>query len=401
MEIKQALIDSVTGAYIETYIRKQGITQDDGNKGQDTLYWVNELLEKKELDVNKFQEFLFEELFWGKRKAIRFYKIDNIRKIKYLEDWKDPLVEKYGIESLDFINILEQQNIPENEKRIVAIKHSSNEKGELTNIKLLYCYGGRTSDYEKTTLSYVPVEIDFKQKIMTLKVWNRNGIVESERSGDVVGNTYSDLISTFKVKTASFGFSGKETLYTMSLGLIKDIYTKVPNYNLIENLKNATDMYIKEIHRELKLENLEERNGELVIKRGVIDIEDELKNQIEKIVISDYFFNRSYENIWKMGVDSIIARIRFNDKEHVLTSMSGDNSERPIFCTKTFLALKKSLEDASVVERLWIETKRENGRLRIKYDASCGEYLEILILSNIRFKERDLKLAWEMYKKYE
>ena len=31
----------------------------------------------------------------------------------------------------------------------------------------------------------------------------------------------------------------------------------------------------------------------------------------------------------------------------------------PIFCTKTFLSLKKSLEDAKVVDRLWIEKSRK------------------------------------------
>lgn len=41
-----------------------------------------------------------------------------------------------------------------------------------------------------------------------------------------------------------------------------------------------------------------------------------------------------------MGVDTIISRIKFKDTEHVLTSLNGETSDMPIFCTKTFLALK-------------------------------------------------------------
>ena len=101
-----------------------------------------------------------------------------------------------------------------------------------------------------------------------------------------------------------------------------------------------------------------------------------------------------------MGVKTIVSKIKFKDLEHVLTILSSEASEAPIFCTKTFLSLKKSLEDAKLVERLWIEHDRSHGRLKLSYDATKDEYLEMRILSNIRFTERDLLTAKEIYDSY-
>lgn len=65
------------------------------------------------------------------------------------------------------------------------------------------------------------------------------------------------------------------------------------------------------------------------------------------------------------------------------------------------MALKKSLEDAEMVERLWIEKSRSKGRLSLSFDATKEEYFSVRVLSGIRFKEEDLIVAEEIYKQYE
>lgn len=118
--------------------------------------------------------------------------------------------------------------------------------------------------------------------------------------------------------------------------------------------------------------------------------------------MSDFFYDVPYEDIWGLtGVEAVISKIRFNDIEHVLTSLSGEDSSVPIFCTKTFMALKKSLEDAEMVERLWVEKSRSKGRLSLSFDATKEEYFSVRVLSGIRFKEEDLIVAEEIYKQYE
>ena len=65
------------------------------------------------------------------------------------------------------------------------------------------------------------------------------------------------------------------------------------------------------------------------------------------------------------------------------------------------MVLKKSLEDAEMVERLWIEKSRSKGRLSLSFDATKEEYFSVRVLSGIRFKEEDLIVAEEIYKQYE
>lgn len=47
-----------------------------------------------------------------------------------------------------------------------------------------------------------------------------------------------------------------------------------------------------------------------------------------------------------MGLEAIVARIRFNDKERVLTSLKGENTVTPIFVTKTFMTLRERMNES-------------------------------------------------------
>lgn len=142
-------------------------------------------------------------------------------------------------------------------------------------------------------------------------------------------------------------------------------------------------------------------DGIKVIPKGVMEFSDEIQKALERLAISDYFYNRSYDEIWDMGVDAVIAKIKFNDNENILTSLSGEESDKPIFCTKTFMYLKKSMEDSKLVERLWVVKNRNRGTLNVRYDAIDEEYLGIMIRSGIRYTGEDLEAALEIYKNYE
>lgn len=132
-----------------------------------------------------------------------------------------------------------------------------------------------------------------------------------------------------------------------------------------------------------------------------MDFESEIKNVIEALTISDYFFDRNFEEIWETGLEAVVARIKFNDQEKVLTSLSGGNTSTPIFCTKSFMSLKNRMQESEKIESLWITLDRKHGNLNLKFDASIIEYLEILIKYGIRFNEEDMNSALEIYEKYE
>lgn len=188
----------------------------------------------------------------------------------------------------------------------------------------------------------------------------------------------------------------------MSQGLIDQIYTNIPSFSKIESISSLINNFTQSVYEGLPLKNVKKSEGKTTISKGVLDFEDEIYKVIEKLCVSDFFYDVPYEDIWGLtGVEAVISKIRFNDIEHVLTSLSGEDSSVPIFCTKTFMALKKSLEDAEMVERLWVEKSRSKGRLSLSFDATKEEYFSVRVLSGIRFKEEDLIIAEEIYKQYE
>lgn len=401
--LSESIIVNVDAGNIETYLRQKGFCRTDEEKGQELRYWVDKLFQTKKVDTNDFEEFLFGELFWGKRKSIRIYKLDTVRNIKYPEDWIERLQEKYGVESLNFRNVLGTIVNSSETRKIAAISSEENYKGELRRLRILFVLFAQIDKGRSLmdTTSYIPVEIDFENKLMIIKAWNRNGLNEDYRPDELMEHVRKILALSFKVTTDYYGISHKKVLFRMSQGLIDEIYGKIPAFNKIPALEEQIREFEQNVYWSLPLKHASGEEGKTSLKAGVLDFADEMHKLIEKLVVSDYFYDMPYEAVWKMGIDTIISRIRFNDVEHVLTSLSGEESEMPVFCTKTFMSLKKSMEDAELVERLWIAKDRTRGKLSLKYDATKDEYLGILILSNIRFKQEDLVAAMEIYKKYE
>lgn len=403
--LSQSIITNVEESYIQLYLKKKGFVQTDEEKGQELKYWVDNLLKDKKINVEEFEEFLFNELFWGKRKTIRVYKLDKVKNYKYPGDWELPLEEKYNVVSINFSDILGMIPNCEETRKIVAIRSEENIKGELTRIRLLFaCYiqinGARGY---KDSVSYIPVEIDFNKKIMLIKAWTRQQIAHEEHKADNLMEHIKKIMGIeFKVTTKNYMSEHKKILFLMSKSLIYEAYSHVPTYNEINNIEGSIKKFVEETLGGLSLRNVKPNgNGQYILAEGVMDFEAEIRNVLEGLAISDYFFDRNFDEIWKMGLEAVVARVKFNDEEKVLTSLSGENTTTPIFCTKTFMSLKNRMEESERIETLWITMDRKRGNLNLKFDASNMEYMEILIKYGIRFNEADMNSALEIYEKYE
>lgn len=403
--LSQSIITNVEESYIQLYLKKKGFVQTDEEKGQELKYWVDNLLKDKKINVEEFEEFLFNELFWGKRKTIRVYKLDKVKNYKYPGDWELPLEEKYNVASINFSDILGMIPNCEETRKIVAIRSEENIKGELTRIRLLFaCYiqinGARGY---KDSVSYIPVEIDFNKKIMLIKAWTRQQIAHEEHKADNLMEHIKKIMGIeFKVTTKNYMSEHKKILFLMSKSLIYEAYSHVPTYNEINNIEGSIKKFVEETLGGLSLRNVKPNgNGQHILAEGVMDFEAEIRNVLEGLTISDYFFDRNFDEIWKMGLEAVVARVKFNDEEKVLTSLSGENTSTPIFCTKTFMSLKNRMEESERIETLWITMDRKRGNLNLKFDASNMEYMEILIKYGIRFNEADMNSALEIYEKYE
>lgn len=403
--INRAIIENIEASYIETYLTKKGFKKSDEEAGISAGDWVNSLLDNNKINIDEFEKFLFQELMMGKRKLIRVYQIDNVKKIKFPEDWKEPLAEKYEISSLNFNAILNTYVNSKSGRKIAAIHSEENEKGELTKLQIIFVCWIEVNEEEayRDSYAYIPVDIDFTKKIMLIKAWNRYGLRdENHRAEALLDHIRNIMVLSFHVSTKRYMIKHKKVLYNMSKGLVDEVYNKIPAFTQISILNNLISNFEQEVLLELPIVNIDvNEDGRKVIPKGVMEFSDEIQKALERLAISDYFYNRSYEEIWDMGVDAVIAKIKFNDNENILTSLSGEESDKPIFCTKTFMYLKKSMEDSKLVERLWVVKNRNRGTLNVRYDATDEEYLGIMIRSGIRYTVEDLEAALEIYKNYE
>lgn len=403
--ISQSIIINIGENYIETYLKKKGFVRADEENGQELKYWIDSLLSKKKINIEEFEDFLFSELFWGKRKTIHIYKLDKVKNYKYPMDWEVLLKDKYNIDSINFCNILGSIPNSEEPRKIASVRSEENVKGELTRIRLLFvCYIQINGDKGyKDSVAYIPVEIDFIKKIMLIKAWTRQQIAHEEHKAENLIIHIKELMGIqFNVVTKNYITEHKKILFLMSKSLIDEAYSHVPTYNEIENIDGIIKKFVEETLGGLSLRNASiNEKGKHILAKGVMDFEAEIRNVLEGLTISDYFFDRDFNEIWKMGLEAVVARVKFNDEEKVLTSLSGENTSTPIFCTKTFMSLKNRMEESERIETLWITMDRKKGNLNLKFDASNMEYLEVLIKYGIRFNEADMNSALAIYEKYE
>lgn len=391
------IVVNVEASYIETYLRKKGYVRTEEQKAKRVEYWVNDLIVQKELDVQEFEDFLYEELFFGKRKCIRIYHLDFLNKIRNPRDWASNLNRVFGQSELNFNSILTTIPSKEEPEKIAAITSETDYKGNLSKIQILLVRYAETWEAGRIneTCSYYPVEIDLKKETMSIKAWNRKGLTENYKTEEYMDRIVGLLSSNFNVITRNYMSEHKKALHNMSQGIVTDLYNKIPAYNEIRNIEQESSEFEKKALAKLSLKHLGEQE-EGSIPKYVFDFQEELKKVMEKLCICDYFYDVQHET----AVEMIVSKIKFQDIEHVLTIMSSESSQIPVFCTKTFLSLKKSLEDAKVVDRLWIEKSRTRGKLSLAYNAAKDEFLEIGIQSRIRFKREDLEIAEEIYNQY-
>lgn len=403
--ISQSIIVNVEASYIEQYLNKKGLVRSTEELGQELKYWIDNLLSAGKINIVDFEQFLFNELFWGKRKTIHIYKLDKVKEYKYPEDWENALNEHYNIHSINYCNILKMIPNTTEPRKIVSVQSEENQKGELIRIRLLFaCFIQLNGERGyKDSIAYIPVELDFERKIMIIKAWTRQHIAHEEHKAENLLDHIKKLMCIeFKVEIKNFMSRHKKVLFLMSKNLIDEAYSQVPAYNQIDYLvENIKDFEI-EIVNTLPLKNINgDGKGNYFLDKGVMNFEAEIRNTLECLAISDYFYDKNFDEIWNLGLEAVVARVKFNDEEKVLTSLSGENTSAPIFCTKTFMALKNRMEETKQIEILWVTMERKRGNLNLKFDASNTEYLEMLIRYGIRFNERDMNSALEIYEKYE
>lgn len=196
----------------------------------------------------------------------------------------------------------------------------------------------------------------------------------------------------FEIKIQSFESIHKETICEMSRDLYMQIYNK-----MVSKKPAGIDAYVKEIssglNNILKIEALELK----ATMNNIFNIEDNLKKNIENIMMADVMYemkNGSYE-----GIQGVVTYLKFKDGKHISARLKGENCCDPIFDSETYMALRSAIENAQQIQRLAVVWLEEFDKLRVTYDATDDECLNIHFYKNLSSEE--FEYALQEYREYE
>ena len=173
------------------------------------------------------------------------------------------------MDSIDFCNILGMIPDEEEGRKIVAVRSEENIKGELDKIRLLFACSIQTNDERGyvDSIAYIPVEIDFKEKIMILKAWTRQNIAQEEfKANNLLTHIQRLMKIEFNIVTEDFVTEHKRTLFLMSKSLINEAYAHVPTYTQIYNINGTVDEFVEKV-----LSGLPLRNKKMIGNKYILD----------------------------------------------------------------------------------------------------------------------------------
>ena len=400
MQVSSALIENIGQDEIKRFLRRRGIGEN--KTGQDFLNWLSDLMNTDSL-IQEFEQFCYYALMYGKRKFIRSYEIKNTRVLKNEDLWFMKLKKEFHIDSLDFNDILKCHLDAGDEWKIAAIKTFFDTKGELEKISILFqCYVCKNGNVESCT--YIPMELDLKDKILLIKSWRRIRL-ESEQEykyNFLMDKVFKWLENNLKIEIKKCQFNYKSTLSCMNESLIKELLDAIPASRELGIIRAYFPVVESEILQKINFENKYIENGKEKIPENIVKFQNELNNLVTRAIVSDYFFKRSYDCVWDMGLSAIVNSVKLSELDNSITIVKSENNNKPVFCGKPFLMLLGAMENSKQVDTLCISFTQRGKKFRVSYDATKTDYITIGILSGQEdFCENDFRVIWEMLKQYE
>lgn len=235
---------------------------------------------------------------------------------------------------------------------------------------------------------------------------NRNGIINENNRPEKITQSLLELIQAqMNIKLGMFKCNPAEVLYRMSNGLIDDFFNKIPTMNKLNNLENKIDSFINDVLTEDLFKNKEiikhENKDFYTLNDSIMDLESEIKFLLQQAVVFDYFFDKKISGVLD-ELDVVLVCLRFNDRDNVTASLTGENRRKALFDSKTLMSLRRSMDLVKSLSYITIYYRNEDGIImKVKYDASNPDYLGIHVLNYNCFTEREYKRIWEIYGNYE
>ena len=288
---------------------------------------------------------------YGKRKLIRVFEVSNKRKLKTEEFWASALNKKFQTASLDMCEIVQTNVDISDDWKIAAVKTKDDKRGDVGKICILFqCYicVREKISRERNWCAYIPVEVDLESGLLLVKAWRRQGVEDNEAyKYNTLMNKVVMWLKDTGVRVKVIQDTYKRTLANMNESLIAELLEKISACKEIERLSDTFARAEKEILENISFENAVDEDGERVFHKRIMDIRKEMKNLVIRAAVSDYFFKRDFDEVWKMGISAVINSVKFSELDNSITIVKSENNARPVFCAKPFLMLLTAMDKTS------------------------------------------------------
>ncbi len=263
---------------------------------------------------------------------------------------------------MNFNRIVETTLCKDDKIKVAAVKSNISEK-IVNKVDILFVYKMYTRSSEETQkfiYSYLPVSVDVKNKILSIKVWNREEGEENNTPIDQIDDIFRKLQKDLQFDTQALESNSQAVLYKMSKALFDDFFRKLPNINEIENKKIEIPQLVNDLLFGIRLQNIENQGNKIAMNTEVIDVKEEMYKLLQQVALYDYLKDHSIKDLLE-NTDKYISRIRFNDRDNLTASLTSEKGVKCIFDAKTFMCVRNSLDLVeSIVAIVVTFTKRED-----------------------------------------
>lgn len=360
--------------------------------------FIQNCINEGRIKQQDFADFLFKELLYGNQRRIFMYEIFSIN--KEVEDQTEifKIIQKYypNVDSLYYNEILFQpydDRVTDLVGIKVVLKANSTKIEKIVLVFSEKCivntYQGRRGEY-----SYITIEMDITKKLLYVKVRPKSRISDEKQKTGALAKKYFDKVRVM------FGFTineylniHKNSLCNMNVDLYDQIYKR-----MVQIQPENIDEFIKSTSEKIK-QKLDISNYEIkVAENNIFNIHDTLQKMMEHVLISNILYDSTGDGNLD-GVDGFVTYIKFSDGTNISARLRSEEYIEPIFASEAFMALRSSIENTKQISILKIYWLNSFNGLRVSYDATDSQCLEILLYKH--HKRREFEYAISKYRECE
>ncbi|CAL83635.1 hypothetical protein CBO2095 [Clostridium botulinum A str. ATCC 3502] len=210
------------------------MTAEYAKKGKGKEEFISDMVNEGRIRREKLNEFLYEELFYGKQKANYIRKFSSsVTNLESEVEVIDAVAKEYNISS-GYVNYIAMNFFIQGEStEALPLFKILKDKATGKVKKIHFIFSERVGRYTikrvDTTYehSFIPVEIDVEKKIMVVRVARKDKMVDDKQKYDMLQDKYSEKIINLLGLCTEIFVDHKENLYKIMTYLVDQIFTEM------------------------------------------------------------------------------------------------------------------------------------------------------------------------------